>query len=83
MYPLWTRIHSIPLSSLNRFKIRLMQVFVQKYLQKLYILKIEAFLVINTHDFVGQEKGAKIFQILQLKRLHAFSNWLEIGITVI
>ena len=46
-------------------------VFMQKYQQKLYILKIEVVLI-NTDDFVGQEKCAKMFQMLQLKKTAHF-----------
>ena len=43
-----------------------MHVFVQNYQQKINILKIE--MCDYTHDFVGQEKCAKIFQMLQLEK---------------
>ena len=59
-----------------------MHVFVPKYKQKLYIIKIKL-LSGYTYNFGEQEKDGNMFQMLQLKRLHAFVTRLEIGRTII
>ena len=55
-----------------------MYVFVQKYLQKIYILKIEVFLVM--HAILWDKKNSlKCFKCYSQKRLHTFSKRPEIG----
>ena len=59
-----------------------MHVFVPIYKQKLYILKIELFLGIQT--ILWNKKSAmKCFKCYSEKSLHNFVNRLEIGTTII